>query len=157
MSVSVVVFSSDAIRGALFSRVFQESGFEVMLLKNLHAAENILKTKAPELVVLDESGYFRNELEHFSSLRGLLAGVSVLVIANTPPDGSLSLGNIPFEWCLSHPLDLPLIVTKAKELLTVKHDNKMEDLKALLPDSDESGSSEDDTLSKDLMGFLGIK
>lgn len=157
MSFSVVVFSSDAIRGALLSRVFQENGFEVVLFKNLHTAENILKTKAPALVVLDETGYFRTELEHFSSVSGLMVGVSVLVIANTPPDGSLSLGNIPVEWCLSHPLDLPFIVTKAKELLTVKRESKEEDLKALLPDSDESGSSEDDTLSKDLMGFLGLK
>jgi len=157
MSVSVVVFSSDAIRGALLNRVFQESGFEVVLLKNLHAAENILKTKAPALVVLDEAGYFRTELEHFSALSGLMDRVSVLVIADTPPDGSLSLGNIPVEWCMAHQLDLPFIVTKAKELLTFKRESRVEDLKALLPDSDESGSSEDDTLSKDLMGFLGLK
>lgn len=157
MSVSVVVFSSDAVRGALLSRVFQKSGFEVMLLKNIHAAENILKTKAPVLVVLDKTGYFLGELEHFSSLIALMAGVSVLVVADTPPDGSISLGKIPIEWCISHPLDLTSIVAKAKKLLTVRRENKEEDLKELLPDADDSGPSENDTLSEDLMGFLGLK
>jgi hypothetical protein len=156
MPLSAVVFSSDMIRGALLSRAFKESGFEVVLLKNLHAAENILKTKAPALVVLDKRDYFRNELEHFSSLSGLMAGVSVFVIANTPPDGSLSLRNVPVEWCLSHPLDLPFITKKAKEFLTVKRESNTGELKELLPEADESGPSEDDTLTKDLMGFLGL-
>jgi len=162
MSFSTVVFSSDKIRGALLSKAFQENGFEVSLHKNVHAAENVLKTKLPSLVVFDKEGYFRNELEHFSSLSRFLVGASVLVIANSAADGSISLKGVPVEWCLSNPLDLPLIVSKAKELLsaTIKMVTREGDLKELLPITDGSDSSESETsetLSEDLLGFLGLK
>ncbi|MBF0506189.1 MAG: hypothetical protein HQL09_05085 [Nitrospirae bacterium] len=154
MSLSAVIFSADDIRGALLRKTLEKNGFEVSLYKNIHAAGDILKAKSPPLVIIDKEGYFPGELEYFSSLSGPLAGTSVLVVANSAQDASISLKGVPVEWCLSNPLDLPFIASKAKELLTVKPESN---LKALLPATDESGSSEDETLAKDLMGFLGLK
>src|SRR5208282_6810081 len=149
MSFSAAIFSADNVRGALLRKALEKNGFEVSLHKNIHAAGDILKANSPPLVLIDKEGYFPGELEHFSSLSGLLAGASVLVIANSVGDVASSLKGVSFEWCISNPIDLPLIASKAKELLTTK---RTSDFKALLPATDESGSSEDETLAKDLMG-----
>ncbi len=154
MSFSAVIFSADEVRGALLLKTLVKNGFEVSLHKNLHAAGDILKTKSPLLVIIDKEGYFPGELEYFSSLGGLLSGSSVLVVANSAGDVSSSLKGALFEWCISNPLDLHLIASRAKELLTTKPEG---DFKALLPATDESGPSDDETLAKDLMGFLGMK
>src|SRR5208283_2332853 len=117
MSFSAVVFSADNVRGALLSKALGKNGFEVSLHKNIHAAGDILKTESPPLVIIDKEGYFPGELEHFSSMGEFLAGATVLVIANSAGDVSNALKGVSFEWCISNPLDLPLIAAKAKELV----------------------------------------
>ena len=154
MSFSAVIFSSDEIRGTLLSSAFKKNGFEVALYKNLHAANKILKTQLPSLVVLDKQGYFQNDLEHFSSLSEQLVKTPVLVIANSTADGSISLKNVPVEWCMSNPLDLLFIVSKARELMS---DSSKSDIKKRPPDAGKSTSSEIEALTKDLKGFLGLE
>lgn len=154
MPYSTIIFSSDEIRGTLLSKAFRKNGFEVALYKNLHAAEKVLKTQTPSLVVLDKEGYFHNELGHFSSLSGVLMKTPVLVIANSTVDSSISLKNVPVEWCLSEPLDLLLIMSKANELLL---DARKSDFSKRKPVAGKSSPSEKETLTKDLKGYLGLE
>lgn len=154
MAYSTVIFSPDEIRGGLLSAAFKKNGFDVSLYKNLHAVNKILKMQMPSLVVLDKEGYFQNDLEHFSSLSGQLIKTPVIVIANSTADGSVSLKNVPVEWCMSNPLDLPFIVSKARELIL---DSRACGIKKRAPDAGKGVSSEKEALTKDLMGFLGLK
>lgn len=141
MPFSTVLFSADETRGALLGKVLGKKGFEVFLQRNLLALSDILNTKSPQVVILDKEGYFPGELEAFSSLRGLLREVPVVVVANTPADTSL-LPGISVAWCQSDPLDPLVIAVKALSLLKapVKND-----------------SAEKETLAEDLRDFLGIK
>jgi DNA-binding NtrC family response regulator len=142
MLFSAIIFSAEDVRGALLSRALEKDGFEVSLHKNVLAAENILKSKAPQLVIIDKEGYFPGELESLSLLSGLLKEIPVVIVSNSAADNTFSLKDVSVEWCHSNPLDPLTIASKAKSMLTVSGRNEL---------------LEKEKIAKDLMGFLGIK
>ena len=149
MPFSAVIFSAEAIRGALLSKALEKNGFEVSLSKNIHSAGDILKAKAPRIVIIDKEGYFPGELESFSLLSGLLKGIPVVVVSNSEADDSLSLKDVSVEWCRSNPLDPLAIVAKANSILEASG----------IPPAASGGNAlpGKDAISEDLMGFLGMK
>lgn len=142
MPLSVVVFSAENVRGALLRKALEKSGFEVSLHKNVRVAINVLKAKAPQLVIIDRKGYFPRELESFSSLSDLLKNIPVVIVSKAEADSSFTLKDVSVEWCQSDPLDPLAVVAKAKSSLAA---------------SGKSDLREKETIAEDLRGFIGLK
>lgn len=145
-----VIFSAQDIRGSLLSKALEKNGFEVSLNKNLYSAGDILKTKAPQLVILDTVGYFPGELEVFSLLSGLLKGTPVIIVSNSDSNSSITLKDVSVEWCQSNPLDLAAIIAKSRGMLpNLAKENARE--------NELEKGPEKEKIAEDLMGFLGFK
>lgn len=173
MSFPLVIFSPSETRGDLLSQAFQKSGYEVALYKDLHAAENVLKTKLPSLVILDKKGYFANELKYFVSLHRLLNNVAVLVVTNLVKEGYFA-NELKYFSSLNGLLNNVSVLGVANSLadgsLSLKDvrvewclSNPLDPLfivskaKKLLTVTGRGDSFEKETLAKDLRGFLGLE
>jgi DNA-binding response OmpR family regulator len=150
------------MRGALISRVLEKNGFKVYLHKNIREASDIINTRKPNKVIVDKEGYFPSELSYFTSLSSQLNNSAVLFVSDSSVDDSIWVGSVPMDWCVSNPMDLQLVTSKALKLLSNERPQK--DFKHLLPDiekeppqQEEKVVLEDETLEKDLMGFIGLK
>lgn len=159
MPIPTIVLSADNIRGALLLKTLQKNGFDVTICKNLFDSYESIKNIKPVLLVIDCEGLYQNELSALTSLSSLLNECSVLIVANKPNYSSLNIKSLSTQWCISSPLDLDMVITKAKELITNKSD---ETLKNLLPidtvgQEDTVEETEEDRLEDDLIGYLGLK
>ncbi len=161
MSPEAVVFSPEEMRGALISKVLEKKGFKVSLYKNIRDASETIASFKPHIVIVDTEGYFPSELNYFASLSAQLTGSAVLFVANYSIDDTINMPHTGLDWCVSYPLDLELVATKAIELLKSK--DRPKDFKHLLPDIERGGAeeekvvAEDADLEKDLLGFIGLK
>lgn len=162
MPFLAVIFSAQAIRGSLLSKALEKNDFEVSLNKNLYAAGDVLKTKAPQIVILDTEGYFPGELESFSLLSGLLKGTPVIIVSNSVSNSSITLKDVSVEWCQSNPLDLTAIVVKSRIMLPASpketpNERGEETGKEKEPEKEQDKYPNKEKIAEDLMGFLGFK
>jgi DNA-binding NtrC family response regulator len=161
MSSQAVIFSPDDMRGALISRMLERKGLKVSLFKNIRNASEAIASLKPHILIVDTEGYFPSELGYFASLSPLLADSAVLFVANSSINDTINMPHTKVDWCVSYPLDLQIIATKALELLKPKE--AQGDFKHLLPDIEKGLTEEDkvviedEDLEKDLMGFIGLK
>ncbi len=153
-----IILSTDSVRGALLLKTLQKNGFDATLCKNLFDTYEIIKDIKPVLFVIDCEGFYQNELSALTSLSNLLKECSVLVVADKPNYSSLNIKGLSTQWCICSPLDLDMVTTRAKELITPKTD---ETLKTLLPietedQEDLPEQTQESTLEDDLIGYLGL-
>lgn len=149
MPFSVVIFSAEALRGALIGKTLEKNGYKVSLYKNIHSAGDILEAKAPQIVIIDKEGYFPGELESFSLLGKTLKGIPLVIVSNSEADDSIHLKDVAVHWCRSNPLDPLAIVATANSIL--------ETAGSLPAASGEIEISGKEAIVQDLMGFLGMK
>lgn len=163
MPFLAVIFSAQDIRGSLLSKALEKNDFEVFLSKNLYAAGDILRIKAPQLVVLDTEGYFPAEFESFSQLSDLLKGTPVIIVSNSEAVSSLTLKDVSIEWCKSNPLDLAAIVAKSGSMfpdsteLSAMETWQEKQQPGKEPDKASNKDPNKEKIAEDLMGFLGFK
>jgi DNA-binding response OmpR family regulator len=149
MPFSAVIFSAEALRGALISKTLEKNGYRVYLYNKVHSAGDILEAKAPQIVIIDKEGYFPGELESFSLLSGILKGIPLVIVSNSEADDSIHIKDISVHWCRSNPLDPLAIVATANSILEASG--------SLPAASDRIEPSGKEAIAQDLMGFLGME
>ncbi len=182
MSVPIIIFSVDSIRGRIILNTLHFNGFEALLQNRIIHAEEIIRKNTPSIVILDTKDLSPNELDFFRTAYPVLSNSALILLAGPSIMKSLEVPDIKTELCRTDPLDAELITSKVEALLARKSGRaeernplqispksktrglrwesgkviKTEEQGAVETDKEESGD-EDISLEEDLKKFLDLE
>lgn len=147
MPVPIIIFSKDAVRGRVILNALRFKGFEALFYDGIINADNVIGKNTPSVVIFDTKGVSQNELDYFKLAYPILSNSSLIVLVNPSEVHNLELQDIRAELCRPDPLDIELIISKVKALLSsgIKE-----------PGGEESGDDEQ-RLEDDLKKFLDLE
>jgi DNA-binding response OmpR family regulator len=120
MSVPIIIFSVDSIRGRIILNTLRFNGFEALLKNRLIHASEIIRKNTPSIVILDTKELSTNELDFFRNAHPVLSNSTLILLASPSTVKSLDIGDIRTELCRTDPLDAELIMSKVEALLAQK-------------------------------------
>jgi len=120
MSVPIIIFSVDSIRGRIILNTLRFKGFEALLHNRIINAEEIIRENTPSIVILDTKDLSPNELDFIRAAYPVLSNSVLILLASPSIVKSLDLWDIKTELCRTDPLDAELIMSKVEALLARK-------------------------------------
>ncbi len=120
MSVPIIIFSVDSIRGRIILNTLRFNGFEALLQDRIMHAEEIIRKNTPSIVILDTKELSPNELDFFRTAHPVLSNSALILLASPSIMKSLDISDIKTELCRTDPIDAELIVSKVEALLARK-------------------------------------
>lgn len=165
MSVPIIIFSVDSIRGRIILNTLRFNGFEAILQNRIIHAEKIIRENIPPIVILDTKDLSPNELDFFRTACPALSNSALILLASPSIMKSLDVSDIKTELCRTDPLDAELIVSKVEALLARKsgraEDKSMEALKyksqELEVQKEDELDDDSESLEDDLKKFLDLE
>ena len=124
MPSSVIIFSTDSLRGGIIQEVLKRSGLESLLAGRVLEAGQAIADNAPRVVIFDTKGIFPDEINLLKNLCRTLRDTAVLVLGDRSIVDTFEGEGIQERLCLSDPLDPDLIASKVKEILSSKAKGK---------------------------------
>ncbi|MBF0464119.1 MAG: hypothetical protein HQK88_05905 [Nitrospirae bacterium] len=114
MPATVIIFSSDEIRGNVLTKIFRKGGCESLLYKAIADVNALAGQLNPDVIVLDTSSFFPTELE---SLAGkLVPDLKAHIVLLSEPDDSV-LSTLASAYCPLNPFDPEGIFAEAIKLI----------------------------------------
>ncbi len=116
MSVPVLIFSAESIRGNILFNALRQKGYDVRLHDKTINAENIISASGPSVLILDVKSYYTKELEFFLSAKQVFSGSSLILLTALTQGIPVEFINTKVDACLPDPLDVHLILAQVREL-----------------------------------------
>ncbi|MBF0573978.1 MAG: hypothetical protein HQK69_09500 [Desulfamplus sp.] len=117
MSVQVIIYSSDRIRGGIVKEILRRNNIETVLLENIMDVKSEISSHLPAVIIFDTNNFLKNEVKFLRSFLSSLGSCSLILLGNPLITNSLK----GFEQLnliqLPDPLDPDKIASKSIEIL----------------------------------------
>ncbi|MBV6342696.1 transglycosylase domain-containing protein [Candidatus Magnetobacterium casense] len=121
MTVPVLIFSTDSIRGKIVLKTLKHNGIEATLFgSNFELLEGLGAIKGHSVVIFDTKHYHSREFEMLDSLRVSHPRCSVLILSEGALLPMFIQKGFSADLCLSDPLDPEQICLKVREIFFIR-------------------------------------
>ena len=124
MPCSVHIFSIDDVRGGITKKILKRNGFEAVRFNKILGAGDIIATHSPSVVIFDTHSCFQEEIDQINNLCVRLCRNILIVLGDPSILRGLKESSTSREFFLSDPLDPELIVSKVKEIFSLRAGEK---------------------------------
>ncbi len=142
MASTILVFSTDQLRGNIIKKILNRNGFEFLFFNRILEAGDAIARHTPGIVIFDTDSCFLEETNHLRNLCQTLEHTVTILLGETVVIDRFEGPFTRRDLCLPDPFDPELIITKVKEIISLQ---------------EEKRSAENDTLEKDLKHFLNLE
>ncbi|KJU83010.1 1A family penicillin-binding protein [Candidatus Magnetobacterium bavaricum] len=121
MSVPVLIFSTDDIRGRIVLRTLQHNGIDALLFgSNFEILEGLGAIKGHSVVIFDTKQYYSREFDILDSIRVSHPRCSVIILSEAALLPMLKQKGFRLDHCLTDPIDPEQICLKVREIFFLK-------------------------------------
>ncbi|MBF0228380.1 MAG: hypothetical protein HQK63_02115 [Desulfamplus sp.] len=117
MSVQVIIYSSDRIRGGIVKEILRRNNIGTVLLEKIIDVKSEISSHLPAIIIFDTNNFLKNEVKFLRTFLSSLESCSLILLGNPLITNSLK----GFEQLnliqLPDPLDPDKIASKSIEIL----------------------------------------
>ncbi|MBF0257377.1 MAG: hypothetical protein HQK62_00835 [Desulfamplus sp.] len=124
MSVQVIIYSSDRIRGGILREILRRNKTETLLLDNIMDVKSAISSHKPDIAIFDTSNSLKNEINSLKHLSSSIEECFVMILGDALIINVFHDGNLWNKLFLTDPLDPEIIISKSREILSRIQENR---------------------------------